>query len=111
MKFGSLYSYWGTEWKCDYPRILKKLRDCGYDVPELGAAHVLEMDVAKLTNIRRMKYLGAKLLSEPCIPIGPATLQIRINRGTGSLCEKYERSGNCGRAGGSYSVPGSSELL
>ena len=48
MKFGSLYSYWGTQWNCDYPKTLKKLHDCGCDVLEMGAAHTLEMEPEEL---------------------------------------------------------------
>lgn len=52
MKFGSLYSYWGTEWQCDYLKTLKKMKDAGCDVLEMGAAHVYEMSQAKLEEIR-----------------------------------------------------------
>ena len=52
MKFGSLYSYWGTEWKCDYLKTLKKMKEAGCDVLEMGAGHVLEMELGELEAIR-----------------------------------------------------------
>ncbi|MDI9240986.1 sugar phosphate isomerase/epimerase family protein [Fusibacillus kribbianus] len=52
MRFGSLYSYWGTEWKCDYLKTLKKMKEAGCDVLEMGAGHVLEMELGELEAIR-----------------------------------------------------------
>ena len=52
MKFGCLYSYWGTEWKCDYLETLKKMKDAGCDVLEMGAGHVLDMEIPQLEQIR-----------------------------------------------------------
>ena len=43
MKFGTLYSYWGTKWQCDYLKTLKRVSDIGFDILEMGAPHLLEM--------------------------------------------------------------------
>jgi len=43
MKYGVLYSYWGTEWNCDYPETVKKASDAGCDILEAGAPHLLTM--------------------------------------------------------------------
>ena len=42
MKFGTLYSYWGTKWQCDYLKTLKRVSDIGFDILEMGAPHLLE---------------------------------------------------------------------
>ena len=39
MKFGTLYSYWGNEWSCDYPAVAKKLKMLGFDIIEIGAGY------------------------------------------------------------------------
>ena len=36
MKFGTLYSYWGTKWQCDYLKTLKRVSDIGFDILEMG---------------------------------------------------------------------------
>ena len=43
MKFGTLYSYWGHEWKCDYIETAKRMKKCGCEVLEVGAPHLLDM--------------------------------------------------------------------
>lgn len=68
MKFGSLYSYWGTQWNCDYPKTLKKLHDCGCDVLEMGAAHTLEMEPEELV---RLGELARDYHMEITLNIGP----------------------------------------
>lgn len=53
MKFGSLYSYWGTKWQCDYLKTLKRVSDIGFDILEMGAPHLLEMSDYELSELRR----------------------------------------------------------
>ena len=36
MKFGTLYSYWGNEWSCDYFETAKKIASLGFDIMEVG---------------------------------------------------------------------------
>lgn len=69
MKFGSLYSYWGTEWNCDYPKTLKRMKDAGCDVLEMGAAHILDLSDAALAELRAMKN---EYDMEITLNIGPA---------------------------------------
>ncbi len=68
MKFGTLYSYWGNEWKCDYLDILKKVWNLGFDILEVGAPHLLEMSEQELDKLgKTAKELGMTLTSN----IGP----------------------------------------
>ena len=53
MKFGTLYSYWGTKWQCDYLKTLKRVSDIGFDILEMGAPHFLEMSYYELSELRR----------------------------------------------------------
>lgn len=48
MKFGTLYSYWGNEWKCDYIETMKKVSDIGFDILEVGAQDLVEMTDGRL---------------------------------------------------------------
>lgn len=55
MKYGSLYSYYGTEWGADlkgYLHILDKFHQCGCDVLEIGAGDVLDMSREELETLR-----------------------------------------------------------
>ena len=38
MKFGTLYSYWGTKWQCDYLKTLKRVSDIGFDIMDTMGA-------------------------------------------------------------------------
>lgn len=42
MRFGSLYSYWGNAWDCDYLETARKMKLAGCDILEVGAGHLLE---------------------------------------------------------------------
>ncbi len=59
MKFGTLYSYWDTEWDCDYAmytEIAKKVSDIGFDVLEISADHIYRMpesELKKLNDLRK----------------------------------------------------------
>lgn len=52
MKFGTLYSYWGTEWKCDYKKVVEKVAGMGFDVLEVGADHICHMTDPELAELR-----------------------------------------------------------
>jgi Sugar phosphate isomerases/epimerases len=69
MKFGTLYSYWGNEWKCDYIETMKKVSDIGFDILEVGAQHLVEMTDGQLDAMRHTaRGLGLTLTAN----IGPA---------------------------------------
>lgn len=69
MKFGTLYSYWGNEWTCDYFKTAKKIKEIGFDVIEIGAGHLLEMSDGQLAEFRALtKDLDLTVSSN----IGPA---------------------------------------
>lgn len=69
MKFGTLYSYWGHEWKCDYAETMKKVSDIGFDILEVGAPHLAEMTDEQLSEMNRTaKGFGLTLTSN----IGPS---------------------------------------
>lgn len=52
MKYGTLYSYWGHEWVCDYPAVAKKVRAAGCDILEVGAPHIAAMTDAQLAELK-----------------------------------------------------------
>jgi D-psicose/D-tagatose/L-ribulose 3-epimerase len=69
MKFGTLYSFWGNTWDCDYFETARKVSGLGFDILEIGAGHLLEMsedDILKLRDLS--KELGLTITSN----IGPA---------------------------------------
>lgn len=69
MKFGTLYSYWGNEWSCDYFETAKKIADIGFDILEVGAGHLISMTDKELERLKTYtKDLGLKVTSN----IGPA---------------------------------------
>jgi len=69
MKFGTLYSYWGNEWSCNYIETAKKVAAIGFDILEIGAGHLITMSDIELTNLKAVsKDLGITLTSN----IGPA---------------------------------------
>lgn len=69
MKFGALYSYWGHEWKCDYVKTAKKMHECGCEVIEVGAPHLLEMSDLQLCELKNIcNELGMEITSN----IGPS---------------------------------------
>ncbi len=54
MKFGTLYSYWDTEWDCDYAKyikIMKKVSDIGFDILEISADHIYNMPESELQKL------------------------------------------------------------
>lgn len=54
MKIGTLYSYWGNEWDCDYLETARKVRAAGCDVLEVGAGHLLEKPMEMWRELRAM---------------------------------------------------------
>lgn len=69
MKFGTLYSYWGNEWNCDYLETAKKVANIGFDILEIGAGHLLNMSDTELGDLKAIsKDLGLTITSN----IGPS---------------------------------------
>ena len=70
-KFGTLYSYWSTEWACNfdgYVNLVKKASSIGFDILEISADHVFHMSVGeleKLNEIRKDHGLTFTLNSGP----------------------------------------------
>lgn len=54
MKFGTGYAYWGTEWKCDYMALTKKVADIGFDILEIGADHLYHMTDAEIGDLKAL---------------------------------------------------------
>ena len=52
MKFGTGYSFWGTEWKCDYIEMVNRVADIGFDVLEIGADHLYHMTEAEIAKLK-----------------------------------------------------------
>ena len=52
MKFGTGYAYWGTEWKCDYIKMVNKVADIGFDILEIGADHLYHMDDGQIDALK-----------------------------------------------------------
>ncbi|MDC7289382.1 sugar phosphate isomerase/epimerase [Blautia schinkii] len=68
MKYGLLYHYWGNKWSCDYVETAKKIRAAGFDVMEIGADHLHDMDRKDIDTIRgTVEELGLNLSTN----IGP----------------------------------------
>ncbi len=54
MKFGMGHSYWGTTWKCDlekYKKVAEKLSRYGFDMFEITADHVYQMEDTQLKEL------------------------------------------------------------
>lgn len=69
MKYGTLYSYWGNEWSCDYLKTAAKVKELGFDILEIGAGHLLDMTDE---DIFRLKNLAIELELTITCNIGPA---------------------------------------
>lgn len=52
MKIGTLYSYWGNEWQCEYFNTAKKVAEAGCEILEVGAPHVANMKEAQLDKLK-----------------------------------------------------------
>ncbi len=69
MKFGTLYAYWGNEWKCDYIQVIDKVAGIGFDVLEISADHLYHMSES---DIYKLKEAGGKKEIEFTVNSGPA---------------------------------------
>lgn len=59
MKFGTLYAYWGNAWSCDYFETAKRVKKLGFDILEIGAGHLLEMEDKNIIALRDLaKEIG-----------------------------------------------------
>ena len=54
MKFGLLYHYWGKDWSCDYVLTAHKIKDAGFDIMEIGANHLHDMDRRELDALKNV---------------------------------------------------------
>ena len=63
MKFGTLYSYWGHEWKCDYIETAKRMKKCGCEVLEVGAPHLLDMTDEQLKEMLTFANAAASIIT------------------------------------------------
>lgn len=62
MKFGTLYAYWTHDWVADYFAIADKCKKAGFDVMEIGAAHLLDMSDTEIEKLRDYcKELGLEI--------------------------------------------------
>lgn len=62
MKYGTLYSYWGNEWSCNYKETAQKVKDIGLDILEVGAVHLAQMSFSELDELKAVsKELGLTL--------------------------------------------------
>ena len=52
MKYGIFYAYWVTDWSANYCDYVKKVKNLGYDVLEIGAGDLLTMSDAELAKLR-----------------------------------------------------------
>jgi len=52
MKFGTYFAYWEQEWQADYPAYCDKVAKLGFDVLEIAAAPLVEMNEKKLANLK-----------------------------------------------------------
>ena len=52
MKFGTYFAYWEQEWAADYAYYCNKVANLGFDILELGAGALVEMDDSQLKHIK-----------------------------------------------------------
>lgn len=52
MKFGTYYAYWEQEWSADYVPYCAKVANLGFDILEVAAGGLVEMDDAALKTLR-----------------------------------------------------------
>lgn len=69
MKFGTVYAYWGNEWKCDYIQVTNKVADIGFDILEINADHLYHMSDGE---IYKLKETGEERGIEFTTNSGPA---------------------------------------
>lgn len=52
MKYGIYYAYWEKEWKADYIPYVKKVKELGFDILEIGCAFLPSMSDEYLQRLR-----------------------------------------------------------
>ena len=52
MKYGIYYAYWEKEWKADYIPYVKKVKELGFDILEIGCAFLPSMSDEYLQKLR-----------------------------------------------------------
>ncbi len=52
MKYGIYYAYWEQEWTADFIPYVKKVKDLGFDILEIGCHNILSMDDEYLTKLK-----------------------------------------------------------
>lgn len=63
MQFGTGYAYWEHEWSCDYIETVKKVSNLGFDVLEIGAAHLHDMSDGEIEKLKKTaKEKGIELV-------------------------------------------------
>ncbi|MDR3211766.1 MAG: sugar phosphate isomerase/epimerase [Planctomycetota bacterium] len=53
MEFGTYFAYWEQEWRGDYFAYCRKVKNLGFDILEISAAGLLEMDIAEIDRMRK----------------------------------------------------------
>ncbi|MGI6070553.1 MAG: sugar phosphate isomerase/epimerase family protein [Blautia sp.] len=53
MKFGTYFAYWEQEWEADYLKYCQKAAELGFDVLEVSAAGIVEMNDQELEALRK----------------------------------------------------------
>lgn len=62
MKFGTYFAYWTHEWRGDYMKYARKVKDLGFDILEVAPAPLLEMSDAELGELKALtKDLGISI--------------------------------------------------
>lgn len=54
MKFGIFFAYWEKDWKGDYFKYIKKVKNLGFDVLEISAGELLNMKKSELEELRTL---------------------------------------------------------
>jgi D-psicose/D-tagatose/L-ribulose 3-epimerase len=70
MKFGTYFAYWEQEWNADYKFYADKAARLGFDVLEVAAGALAEMDDAELAAIKN-RARDAKISLTGCIGLPP----------------------------------------
>ena len=52
MKYGIYYAYWEKAWQADYIPYVKKVKDLGFDILEVGCHHFLDADDEFLIKLK-----------------------------------------------------------
>ena len=64
MKFGVFFAYWTHEWKGDYLKYARKVRELGFDMLEISPGQLLNMSRQELLEFKAVtKDLGLTISS------------------------------------------------